>query len=84
MDQSLTLNDKSKHSGYANENNGKLWVYLNSISLADAYVFLSDPQKMSKVVCNDYGTIRTYTGYTHLHCISEERGNMVSAIMEKE
>lgn len=83
MDQTLRLNDGSIYAGYANENRGKMWVYLLNITLADAYIFLSDPQKMSEVVSTEYGTENIITGYTHLSCISEESGNMVSAVMLK-
>lgn len=78
----LTLADGTILEGTCNENNNKLWVYLSHISLADAYVFLSNPAAMQTVVANEYGTITEYSGWTHLSCISEENGGNVSAVMK--
>ena len=81
MEQKLILNDDSEIlDSYAVQANGKLWVYVYAdISFACLFSMLSDPEKTSRIVCEQFGVRNTYDGFTDLFCIRKEDGGWISA-----
>jgi len=80
----LTLSNGTELDGYAIEVDEKLYVYLNGITLADAFGHLINPEATAEITGNRFGEITVFTGYTHLQTVSEESGGMVSAVMKRE
>ena len=83
MNEKLTLNDGTEIAGHMYEIDGRLFVYMSGITLAEAFSLLIDPEKTKKITENRYGEITTITGYNHLYAISEESESMISAVLKK-
>ena len=79
----LTLNDGTELDGYVIEDGIFLWVYLNNMRMATGGPLLMDPEKTKVIKANRYGEKATYTGFDHLHCISEENNGQLSAGLKK-
>lgn len=83
MDEKLTLNDGTELVGHLLETDGRLFVYVYELTLAEAFEVLDNPEKTKKIVAEQYMSKVTVRGYKHLVAISEEPGGMISASLRK-
>ena len=84
MEEKLTLNDGTELAGHAIEAGGRLYVYLDDSTLAEAFTALIDPDRTRRITADRYGEETNYIGYTHLKAVSEESGTAVNAVLAKE
>ena len=82
--ETLVFANGQAMTGHCLETGGKLWLYLQDISLADAFQILIAPENTQTIRALRYGKETVVTGYTHLFCVSEESGGMVNAGLKKE
>lgn len=83
MTETLTLNDGTVFAGHCIEVDDILWVYLDNSTLTETVENFNIPDKTCTIEFNQYGTTVTITGYTHMFCVREESGTMVSAGLKK-
>ena len=84
MIEQLILNDGTEVAGHLIEADSRLFVYLNDITLAEAFELFNDPEKTKKIKAVRYGVEQTVKGYKHLSAVSEENnGQMISAMLRK-
>ena len=84
MDEMLTLNDGTViENSHAIPSGEILWVYINGYAFEQVFFLLTYPEKTEKIVADRFGVVTEYDGYTHLFCLSEEGGGMVSAGLKK-
>ena len=79
----LILNNGTELNGHLLETDGKLFLYMYGISLEDAFTLLIDPKNTKVIHWERYGDNGTVKGYKHLTAISEETGDMISAVLKK-
>lgn len=77
--ETLTFANGQVVNGHCLETDDRLWLYMEKISLMDAFSLLSNPENYRTIRAFRYSTEREITGYTHFYCISEEANGMVSA-----
>lgn len=82
MNEKLILNNGTELEGHLMEV-GRLFLYMNNISMTDAFELLNKPENTTVITWERYGETGTVTGYDHLTSISEEAGGMVSASLIK-
>ena len=82
--ETLVFSNGQALTGHCLETGGKLWLYLQDVSLADAFQTLADPENTRTIRALRYGKETVVTGYTHLFCVSEESGGLVNAGLKKE
>ena len=80
----LVFANGQSFTGHCLETGGKLWLYLQNVSLADAFQTLCDPENTLTIRAVRYGKETIVTGYNHLFCVSEESGGTVNAGLRKE
>ena len=83
MEQTLTLNDGTVLAGHAFEVDGVLYVYIDSGTLKSVFPLLSERSKTAVITAEDYGSERTYEGYTKLFALREETDGTVNACLRK-
>ena len=83
MERKLILNDGTELDGYLIDDETKLFLYIFNLTLAEGFELLNDPEKTKVIKSEQYGTKATYRGFKHLCAISEERDNMISAVVKK-
>ena len=81
--EKLILNNGDELSGHLLESDGRLFIYMYGISMADAFALLIEPENTKTIHWERYGEKGTVRGYKHLKAISEETGGMVSASLVK-
>ena len=69
--------------GHCLEAGGRLWLYLEHTTLADAFPILSIPENTETIRVTRSGSETVVSGYGHLCCLSEENGGAVSAGLKK-
>ena len=82
--ETLAFANGKTMNGHCLETGGKLWLYLQNVSLAEAFQTLIEPENTRTIRAARYGRETVVTGYTHLFCVSEESGGMVNAGLRKE
>ncbi len=80
----LTLNDGTELNGYAEENNGKLSVYIHEKTMQEVFEMLSDKTKTSKIISEKNGDTHIFKKYTHMYSITEAFQGLVITTMTKE
>ena len=83
MDQKLTFNDGTEITGHMHEANGRLFLYLEEISLQEAFTLLIEPENTREIRAERFGQEITVRGYNDLLSISKENG-MICASMGKD
>lgn len=85
MNQILILNDGTRlFDSHVIQDGTVLWVYLNkSLTLAEAFGVLNDPERTVRIVANEYGQENEYEGFTDLFYIRKEDNGQVSAGLKK-
>lgn len=67
-------------AGYAG---GVLWLYLNGVTMAQAFALLSDPANTA-VIRYEYGEMeKVYEGFTRLTALMERDGEVAAALKEE-
>ena len=82
--EKLTLEKEQEIKGHLIETNGRVFLYMYEITMAQAFSLLIDPENTGTIQENRNGVEKTVTGYSHLYCISEENGGMICAGLLKE
>lgn len=83
MNEKLTLNDGTEIAGHLLEVNERLFLYLQEISLEDAFNLLIDPENTMIIYAERYGQKTTVTGYVALYAISRENGQICATLRKK-
>ena len=78
--EKLTLNNGDELQGHLIETDGRLFLYLNGISLADAFGLLIDPENTKIIHAERYGQKTTARGYKQLYSISNENGQICAGL----
>ena len=78
--EKLTLNNGDELQGHLIETDGRLFLYLNGISMADAFGLLIDPENTKIIRAERYGQKTTVRGYKTLYSISNENGQTCAAL----
>ena len=82
--EKLILNDGTELPAHAILASSILWVYLDgSITLAEAFELLINPEKTERIVAEYYGDTTVYEGYTDLFCIRREADGSINAGLGK-
>lgn len=84
MDEKLILNDGTEIQGHLLETENRLFLYLNDITLTEAFSLLIDPRKTEYIQWERYRQTGHVYGFTKLMSISEEEGGMICAGLKKE
>lgn len=79
----LRFNDGTEAAGHVLEANGSLFLYIDQGTIAEWYPVLSDAEKTRKILVIQFGETTKYTKWTHLFCMREEVGGMLSAGLKK-
>ena len=82
--ETLEFANGQSFTGHCLETGGKLWLYLQNVSMADAFQTLCDPENTQSIRAVRYGKETILTGYTHLFCVSEENDVTVNAGLRRE
>ncbi len=82
--ETLVFANGQSFTGHYLETGGKLWLYLQNVSLSEAFQTLCDPENTISIRAVRYGKETVVTGYTHLFCVSEESDGTVNAGLRKE
>lgn len=72
--QKLTING-SVYDGHCIESDGRLFVYLDSLTIMDGFRIFSEPDNYATIHEVSYGVERDYIGYNTLMAINGEYGN---------
>ena len=81
MPQSLKLYDGTIiEPAHAILSGDVLWIYIDSgITLVEAFDLISDPEKTQVIDADEFGDVKSYTGFTDLFCIRRETNGQVNA-----
>lgn len=79
----LTLNNGQTIVGKMLEVNGRLFLYMEGITLADAFALLNDPDNTKTIKMERDGKQSTANGYKHLYAISEGNNGIIDAALKK-
>ena len=82
--ETLAFANGQSFTGHCLETGGKLWLYLQNVSLTEAVPTLCDPENTLSIRAVRYGKETVVTGYNHLFCLSEESDGTVNAGLKKE
>ena len=82
--ETLVFANGQSFTGHCLETGGKLWLYLQYVSLADAFQTRTDPENTQTIRAMRYGKETVITGYNHLFCVSEESDGTVNAGLRKQ
>ena len=82
--ETLVFANGQSFTGHCLETGGKLWLYLQDVSLADAFQTLTAPENTQTIRAMRYGKETVITGYNHLFCVSEESDGTVNAGLRKQ
>lgn len=80
--EKLILNNGDELQGHLLESNGRLFLYMHGITLAEAFGLLIEPENMKVITEVRYGQKTKVRGYTRLYSISDENG-MICAALKK-
>lgn len=78
----ITLNNGMQITGKMLESNGRLFLYLDNITMTDAFTALIDPENTKTIKMARDGKITTVKGYKHLYAIEETNGRISAAIQK--
>ena len=81
--EKLKLNDGTEFSGHVLETDGVMYVYAETMTMAEGWLLLSDPEKTCRIEETRYGHTTIHEGWNHLFCMREEQGGMLSAGLKK-
>lgn len=81
--ETMTFTNGQTVNGHLLEAAGKLFLYIDGMTLKDVFDLLIVPENSTTIRAVRFGEETTVTGYTHLTAVSEEQGGMVSAVMTK-
>ena len=82
--ETLVFANGQSFTGHCLETGGKLWLYLQNVSLTEAFQTLCDPENTQSIRAVRYGKETVVTGYNHLFCVSEESDGAMNAGLRKE
>lgn len=83
MEEKLKLNDGTELNGRALESDGTLFLYIFGKTMKEVFELLSVVKNVKVITATKYGEDTVYKNYSHLKAISEESGDMISAVMKK-
>ena len=84
MDEKMILNDGTEIQGHLIETNGRLFLYMYEITLAEAFELLIDPENTASIRWERNGETGTAAGYGHLYSVTEEMdGQMITSALKK-
>lgn len=78
--EKLILNNGDELQGHLIESNGRLFLYMQGITLAEAFGLLIEPENTKVIKEERYGRETTVRGYTNLYSISNENGLICAAL----
>ena len=83
MDEILTLKDGTEIEGHTLESGDALFVYLTGgADMRTCFDMFIEPKNTETILENRFGEKSTHTGYTDLHSISKDYGN-INIILRK-
>lgn len=80
--EKLILNNGDELQGHLIESDGRLFLYMQGITLEEAFGLLIEPENTKVITEERYGNKKTVRGYTRLYSISDENG-MICAALKK-
>ena len=83
MTEILVLEDGTELYGYAEHQNGKLYLYAHGKTLAELRSLLEDPEKTGVITSRRNDGTHTYEGYTDPEEILEISERFITATMKK-
>ena len=78
--EKITLNNGDELQGHLIETDGRLFIYLRGISLADAFSLLIVPENTRILKAEQFGKRVTVRGYKRLYSISDEDGQVCAGL----
>jgi len=84
MTEILILLDGTEMYGYAEHQNGKLYLYIHGKTPEEADVLLRDPEKTGRIVSMRNDGTHTYDGFTAVEELLAISESFVTATMGKE
>lgn len=81
--ETLTLNDGTVLHGHLIETDGRLFLYIYDLSMAEAFTLLIQPAKTEKIIANRNRQEQTVMGYRKLVSVTDEGCGMISAGLKK-
>lgn len=81
--ETLTLNDGTVLNGHLIETDGRLFLYVYDLSMAEVFTLLIQPAKTEKIIANRNKQEQVVMGYRKLVSVSDEGGGMISGALKK-
>lgn len=83
MTEILELSDGTELYGYAEHQNGKLYLYVHGKTLPELEQLLRDPEKTGRIISRRNDGTHIYDGFTRVTEILEISDQFVTATMEQ-
>jgi len=84
MNEKITLNDGTELYGWAEEENGNLYVYVYGKTFQEVYDLMTDPEKTEKIVSKRVKGTYTYENFTHMISITEVDDHFIAVTQARK
>lgn len=83
MTEILVLADGTELYGYAENQNGKLYLYMHGMTIQEILALLEDPEKTERIISRRNDGTHIYDGFTRLEEIIEVSDLFITSTMGK-